>query len=219
MLSSQHVFDVLIFVVAAIYIIGTANIYNFMDGINGIAAITGIVGFGLLAFFAFNISGDRAVGVLSLGIVCACLGFLPFNFPKAKIFMGDVGSIVLGFTFSGLVLWLSRTAADLICLSAFIFPFYADEATTMCIRIKNRENLLMPHRSHLYQILANELKFPHWKVTLGYGFIQFLIGISILFVRKYGSMAIVSTLLVYFGIFVIFSFKVRQRAKLQIQNA
>lgn len=214
-IPSQDMFSVLFCALAVVYMVGTANIYNFMDGINGIAAMTGIVGFGLLAFFAFHVSGDATIGILSAGIACACLGFLPFNFPNAKIFMGDIGSVTLGFLLSGTVLVLSRTPADFMCFSACAFPFYADEAITMCIRIKNRENLLIPHRTHLYQILANELGYPHWKVTLGYAFIQFLIGISMLIVREYGGVVIATAIFVYFGIFVIFSTKVRQMAKIQ----
>ena len=61
-----------------------------MDGINGIASITAIVGFGLVAFFNYSAHGDNNLTVLTVCIVFACLGFLPFNFPKARVFMGDV---------------------------------------------------------------------------------------------------------------------------------
>ncbi|MBA7703428.1 putative undecaprenyl-phosphate N-acetylglucosaminyl 1-phosphate transferase [subsurface metagenome] len=74
-----------------IFIVGTANFYNFMDGINGIAAITGIVGFGLLALYSFLSDRDSLFVVLSICISLSCLGFLPFNMPKARVFMGDVG--------------------------------------------------------------------------------------------------------------------------------
>ena len=75
----------------AVFIVGTANFYNFMDGINGIAGITGVVGFGLLALSNFLSQGEPSFTVLSLCISLSCLGFLPFNMPKAKVFMGDVG--------------------------------------------------------------------------------------------------------------------------------
>ena len=140
----------------AVFIVGTANFYNFMDGINGIAAITGIVGFGLLALYSFLSESYSSFAVLSVCIYFSCLGFLPFNMPKAKVFMGDVGSILLGFTFAGMVVWLSKNPLDFICLAAFLFPFYADELTTMAVRIRDGDNLLRAHRRHLYQVLANE---------------------------------------------------------------
>ena len=70
--------------------------------------------------------------------------------------MGDVGSILLGFVFAAMVVVLSKSFLDFVCLWSFIFPFYADELSTMAVRIKDGENLLRPHRRHLNQLLANE---------------------------------------------------------------
>jgi UDP-N-acetylmuramyl pentapeptide phosphotransferase/UDP-N-acetylglucosamine-1-phosphate transferase len=193
----------------AIFIVGTANIYNFMDGINGIAAITGIVGFGLLSVFAFTMSGSTMVGTLALCVAFSCLGFLPFNFPKARVFMGDVGSILLGFLFAGIVVWLSRGILDFICLASFMFPFYADELTTMYLRIRNGEDLTKPHRKHLYQIFANELSVPHWKVSVMYGVAQLVIGVSALLLRPFGVIMVL-TLGAYFIVFCLVSFSVRR---------
>ncbi|MBF0234174.1 MAG: UDP-N-acetylmuramyl pentapeptide phosphotransferase, partial [Desulfamplus sp.] len=74
--------------VFSVFITGTANYYNFMDGINGIAGITGIVAFGLIALFVFLVDRQGVFIVLSICIVLSCLAFLPFNMPKAKVFMG-----------------------------------------------------------------------------------------------------------------------------------
>jgi len=60
--------------------------------------------------------------------------------------MGDVGSILLGFVFAGMVVFLSRNLLDFICMAGFLFPFYADELTTMMIRIRDGEKLSKPHR-------------------------------------------------------------------------
>jgi len=78
-----------------IFVVGTANFYNFMDGINGIAGITGIVGFGLIAFYTSNSGYSTILSTLAICMSLSCVGFLPFNVPKAKVFMGDVGSILL----------------------------------------------------------------------------------------------------------------------------
>ncbi|MGB5745476.1 MAG: glycosyltransferase family 4 protein, partial [Desulfobacterales bacterium] len=178
----------------ALYIVGTTNYYNFMDGINGLAAVTGIVGFGLLAFYGAYSAASPGLIPLNICMALCCMGFLPFNMPNAKVFMGDVGSILLGFVFAVMVVWYSTSLIDFLCLASFLFPFYADEITTELIRLKNGEKLWLPHRKHLYQLLANEYSISHWKVSMGYGIAQLIIGASILFMFERGVFAIISTL-------------------------
>jgi Fuc2NAc and GlcNAc transferase len=202
---------ILLMIPLSIFIVGTANIYNFMDGINGIAAITGIVGFGLLAFCAFAFESSTSFAALSACIALSCLGFLPFNMPNAKVFMGDVGSVLLGFAFASLVVLLSKTFLDFVCLASFLFPFYADELTTMAVRIKDGENLLKPHRRHLYQLLANEQGMAHWKISLGYGLMQLVIGLTVLLAKPHGILPVLSILFAYFTAFIFVSFSVRRR--------
>ena len=194
----------------SVFIIGTANLYNFMDGINGIAGITGLVGFGLIACFAFSSGIDSSFVRLAICMSLSCLAFLPFNMPKARVFMGDVGSILLGFVFAGMVVWLANSLIDFICLFAFLFPFYADELTTMYVRLRDGENLTHPHRRHLYQLLANEKGISHWKVSVGYGLLQLVVGLSVLLLRHFGSVMILSFLAAYFGAFVVASSSIRK---------
>ncbi len=194
----------------SVFIVGTANYYNFMDGINGIAGITGVVGYGLLAFFASLADINSSFSTLAICLSVSCLGFLPFNVPRAKVFMGDVGSILLGFVFAGMVIWLSRSLLDFICLSAFLFPFYADELTSMAMRIKDGERLFRPHRRHLYQLLSNEKGIPHWKVSVGYGLLQLVVGLSVLLLRHLGSVMVLSLLAAYFGAFIVLSSFIRK---------
>ena len=89
-----------------VFIVGTANYYNFMDGINGIAGITGLLGFALMAAYVNLIEGSVVVTGVAVCLSLACLGFLPLNMPKARVFMGDIGSILLGSAFAGLI-WLA----------------------------------------------------------------------------------------------------------------
>ena len=195
------------------YIVGTGNYYNFMDGINGIAGITGLVGFGLLGWFAFTGNADAQIITLCVCMSFACLGFLPFNMPRARVFMGDVGSILLGFVFAGMVVYLSRNLLNFICMAGFLFPFYADELTTVIVRLKDGEKLSKPHRRHLYQILANEYGIPHWNVSLGYGLFQLIIGISFLWLKSAGITVVLSSIILYFCIFSIVSFILRSKVK------
>ena len=196
-----------------VFVVGTTNFYNFMDGINGIAGVTAIISFGLIAFYASysGINDSTALPALAICISVSCIGFLPFNVPTARVFMGDVGSILLGFVFSGMVIHLSKNVLDFICLMSFLFLFYADELITMGIRLKNKESLTKAHRRHLYQILANEYDISHWKISTGYGLFQLMIGISILLVKNLGLFMVVSILILYSCFFAICSFIFRKK--------
>jgi Fuc2NAc and GlcNAc transferase len=197
-----------------IFIAGSANIYNFMDGINGIAAITAIVAFGLLAVFAaHNGYGDSPLMILAVSIMFSSIGFLYFNMPNARIFLGDVGALFLGFVFAGMTILLSKNILDFICLASFLFTFYADEVITMYIRVKDRQDLFLPHRRHFYQVLANEAGVPHWKVSCGYGAAQLFIGLSVLLVRPSGVWAVAGSLSLYFAVFVIINILVRRKMR------
>ena len=195
----------------SVFIVGTTNFYNFMDGIDGIAGITGFVGFGLLAVFAHGKGIESPLGILAITLSLSCLAFLFFNFPKAKVFMGDVGSILLGFIFAAMVFMLADTFFELISLSLFMFPFYADEILTELIRLKDGEKLWTPHRRHLYQILANEYRIAHWKVSMGYGLVQLLIGLSILYFLNQGLLAVLLIFFLYFAVFSVISLALRKK--------
>jgi Fuc2NAc and GlcNAc transferase len=173
-----------------IFMIGTANFYNFMDGINGIAGVSGVIGFGLLGVFTLYRpppdAFQTALSLLSICIALACLGYLPFNMPRARVFMGDGASILLGFVFAALVLTLARNYLEMICFAALLFPFYADELTTIAVRLQDHENLAQSHRRHMYQLLVNEIGVAHWKITLIYGAVQLAIGVGVLVAYAYG---------------------------------
>jgi Fuc2NAc and GlcNAc transferase len=174
-LSHYGIYAILLFSAGMVFIAGTTNFYNFMDGIDGIAGITGSFAFFFLGIYGSVTVKDSTMVLLAFGSSAACIGFLTWNFPRAKVFMGDVGSTLLGFLFSIYVLLFSSSAMEFIALSSILFPFYADELTTMYERIRNGEDLSKPHRKHLYQVLANEIGMAHWKISLIYGAIQFLV--------------------------------------------
>ncbi|MCG8565105.1 MAG: glycosyltransferase family 4 protein [Desulfobacterales bacterium] len=192
----------------AVFMVGSCNIYNFMDGINGIAAGTGMVGFAFLAIFAM-VNGIAFEYVVFSGVMAtACLGFLPFNVPRARTFMGDVGSILLGFAFAGLSLFISKNAMDLITCCGMILPFYADGLSTLAVRAWDGENLTAAHRRHLYQLLSNEWGIPHWKVSLGYCLVQLGIGATLVSIHSHPRLSLIFLVFCFFG-FCILSAKVR----------
>lgn len=198
---SGSVKDVSIILLWTVFIAGTANFYNFMDGVNGMAGSSGLVAFGLLSAFAFLFSPE----FLSLSLVAAlaCMGFLPFNAPRARVFMGDVGSVFLGFLFASLALKMASGPLAFICIAAFLVTFYADALTTVAMRAARGEDIFRAHRGHLYQYLANELGIPHWKVSFGYASVQFLIGALALlaFTMSAGRFLLPGALIVFSFIF------------------
>jgi len=206
--------QIALFLFWIIFITGTANFYNFMDGINGIAGLTGLVGFGLMAFFSFFIDRQPDTALLSIALASACLGFMPFNFPNAKVFMGDVGSIFLGFVFPLFVVKLSTTLNVFLCLIMFLCTFYADATVTIFYRWRKGENLMKAHRRHLYQYLSNELRLPHYQVTVVYAITQLIFGTLALLSFKKGLTYQLSVFVIFVVIFLI-SYKVVKNIKPQ----
>jgi Fuc2NAc and GlcNAc transferase len=186
--SSGHlVIQAVVFLFFLVFIVGTANFYNFMDGINGLAGLTGSVGF-LLLFFVAARNGQTALALLLVSLSSACTGFLPFNFPSARVFMGDVGSILLGFFFAVAVVLLSHSVVEFLALAGCLFTFYADALSTLFIRWKDGEPLSQAHRRHLYQLLANQKHIPHWKISLGYALTQAVVGAVCLVLSRIGAL-------------------------------
>jgi UDP-N-acetylmuramyl pentapeptide phosphotransferase/UDP-N-acetylglucosamine-1-phosphate transferase len=126
------------------------NLYNFMDGIDGITGVeTASLGFGVA--IVATISGD-AVGTVPFALVlaAAALGFLVWNWHPAKLFLGDSGSIPLGFLTGGLLIQLALAGQF---AAALILPAYylADATITICHRALRREKIWQAHRRHFYQ--------------------------------------------------------------------
>jgi Fuc2NAc and GlcNAc transferase len=209
----------LILPMIVVFLIGTANFYNFMDGINGIAGLSGVIAFGLLGIYTwYRPSPDAFQMSLSLFSICialACAGYLPFNMPRAKVFMGDVGSILLGFVFAALAVTLARNYQEMVCFAALLFPFYADELTTMAVRLQDHENLLQSHRRHLYQLLANEAGIAHWQVTLMYGAAQLVVGAGVFVLNTHGARPVMIFLMACFIAFAILSLQVRKKIEIR----
>jgi Fuc2NAc and GlcNAc transferase len=211
--ASSDIVNYFTFLFFAVFIVGTANFYNFMDGINGIAGITGAIAFFFLGFFGYLNDFQLSHVLFCFSVAAACIGFLPFNIPDAKIFMGDIGSVLLGFVFACFGVLFSTTFLDFMCICGFLFLFYADELTTMYIRIKDREKLSKPHRRHLYQLFANELNIKHWKVSFVFGIVQILISIAVLALKQFGIIPVLFFYAFIFGLFIYVSILVRKKIR------
>lgn len=149
--------------IAFVAAMALTNIWNFMDGINGIAASQAVlVGVGL----ALALGGTW--GWLALALVAACLGFLPFNFPRARIFLGDVGSGSLGFALATLLvtaLMKNNVRGELLLLP--LSAFIVDSGLTLTRRVFRRERWWTAHAQHAYQYWAAATG-THTIVTLAY---------------------------------------------------
>jgi Fuc2NAc and GlcNAc transferase len=150
---------------SALHLVWSINLFNFMDGIDGIASVEaiGVSLGGALVWWLVQPSGDWPVALLFAACVA---GFLFWNFPPARIFMGDAGSGFLGLVVALLALWSGKTAPHLFW-SWFILGgcFMVDATTTLIRRVKRGERFHEAHRSHAYQYAARRHK-SHKAVTL-----------------------------------------------------
>jgi len=154
---------------------------------------------------------DTAWVATAFFVAAACLGFLPLNFPRTKVFMGDVGSILLGFLFASWVLLFSRSLLEFVVLTSFLFPFYVDELSTLIVRIKDGDRLTKAHRRHIYQILVNQAGLSHAVVTVFYGFIQIVVTILAWMAMREGLILLVCFLIFLSGLFFFGGMYIRRR--------
>lgn len=128
-----------------------ANLYNFMDGADGLAGAMTLIGFGAFAIAA-HVAGQAAFAALCASIAAAAAGFLAFNFPPARLFMGDVGSVPVGFLAGALgVYGWSRGDWPLWFPLLVFAPFVCDATLTLLRRLLRGEKVWRAHRDHYYQ--------------------------------------------------------------------
>lgn len=171
-----------------IWIVGMVNFYNFMDGIDGLAGLQAVIaGFG---WMMLGLMLDMPALYLFSGLIAvSSLGFFFHNWKPASIFMGDVGSAFLGFTFAALPL-LARNMAnyawDLLPIAAvlFVWFFLFDTIVTLVKRAIRGEKVWIAHREHLFQYLVSS-GLSHRTVTLIYGVLASLLTLSVLISVRY----------------------------------
>lgn len=172
-------------VVALILCTGIINAYNFMDGING---ITG--GYSLIVLLALAYINAMIIPFVEQDLIytmlCAVVVFNFFNFRKrAKCFAGDVGSVSIAFVILFLIGQLIIKTQNFSWIILLVV-YGVDSVLTIVHRILLHENIGLPHRKHLYQIMANELKVPHVAVSAVYMLLQTLVIMGFVFFNSYG---------------------------------
>ena len=175
---------------ALIVCVGATNIYNFMDGINGIT-----VGYSAAVLLPLLLVNEGALvtalnepvgfvpASLILTVILAVVVFAIFNFRpkgKAKCFAGDVGSISIAFILLFMIGRLILATEDLTFL-IFLLVYGVDGCLTICHRIMLHENLGEAHRKHVFQLMANELKMGHVTVSLIYMVLQLIVSLGFIY--------------------------------------
>ena len=152
-------------VFTVLFVAWVVNLYNFMDGIDGLAGGMTLIGFTTLALLCAQRDAAMLVAVSSV-VAAVSAGFLVFNFPPAKIFMGDLGSSLLGYLCAVMMLSASNAASVPLWISVVVFsPFIVDASVTLVRRIVAGERPWHAHRSHFYQRLVR-LGWGHRKTVV-----------------------------------------------------
>jgi len=151
--------------VLAVATMWLTNLYNFMDGSDGLAGGMALFGFGACALGAW-LAGDAVFAVVAASVAAAAAGFLVFNFPPAKVFMGDAGSIPLGFLAAALGILGWHAGYWPLWFPVLVFsPFIIDASLTLARRLLRGERVWRAHRSHYYQRLV-QLGWGHRNTAL-----------------------------------------------------
>jgi len=150
-----------------LWLVGLTNAFNFMDGLDGLAGGVALIAGLAFAFITLD-QGSTFIHLVSWILVAGVLGFMIFNFPPARIFMGDVGSAFLGFVFATMAIIAARydqSHTSFLVMPLLLFNFIFDTTFTLARRLLAGQRLTEAHRDHLYQRF-NQLGYSHRTVSL-----------------------------------------------------
>ena len=181
-IGSQSIFLNILFALGMLWLI---NLYNFLDGIDGYA-VSEVV---FVSFASYSIFQNELL--LILGV--SALGFLPFNWQKASIFMGDVGSTFLGFSLGVMVVYHTQTFNDITIWLFLLAVFWVDATWTLFRRFQSGQKLTKAHKMHFFQ-RAIQLELSHKMVTLYAIFIN-LVAFGVLYMSQKSSFVYLSLVL------------------------
>ena len=187
-----------------ILVVGIINSYNFMDGINGMNALYSLSMMGILAIIRLSGILFLPVPEVFYSLIASLLAFSLFNVrKKALCFSGDIGSISIAYIVSLMIIQVMIATDSAVWI--LLFGVYGlDSVGTIVLRLIRGEKVWMPHRTHFYQYLVNERKWPHVRVSALYAVIQFVLSI-ILF-----TVGFLPTLILY-GVYILVYIYIRLR--------
>lgn len=208
------------YVISFIWILGLTNAVNFMDGIDGLVAGCAVIAslfFMVISFY----QGSSFVYVTCYTILAGALGFLFLNFHPAKIFLGDVGSAFIGFTFATLAIIAARYDAShtsFLVMPLLMFNIIFDTVFTLIRRAFRGENILQAHRDHLYQLLVR-CEFNHREVALIHYCMVFLQGLGAMWMVMIPGSQRVFIFIPFLLIQIAYAVFVMRRANKMLRNA
>ncbi|MCW8925994.1 MAG: hypothetical protein OQJ84_07045 [Xanthomonadales bacterium] len=169
------------------------NMYNFMDGSDGMAAFQGIFA-GVMMAVLFHNDERNAMALLALAVAAACMGFLPLNLPTARVFMGDVSSVPLGFIFAALSVYAVKAGTFGLPVAILIMALFIIDATmTLLARVIRREQWYTAHAQHVYQRLIVH-GWSHRRVLVVYQAINVAVVLpAIVLIQKYPQNAMLKS--------------------------
>jgi UDP-GlcNAc:undecaprenyl-phosphate GlcNAc-1-phosphate transferase len=194
--------------VTVIWITSIINFYNFVDGLDGLAAGVGMIAAVFLVLLGFAV-GDPALGIVYAAIAGGLFGFLRYNFPPARIFMGDTGSTFVGFMLAVLAVRGAGHGVPAFVTLLLMGGVLFDAALTLARRTIQRKRIFTAHRTHYYQRLT-DLGLSHKQVTLLEYFIAALLGASAFLLVGGESQFVSGIAVIWTGFFLWAVFKIRK---------
>lgn len=215
-----HALELWQLVLFVVLFVGVLNVYNFLDGINGMLAGYSLVVAGTFLFI--DIFMRRFIELdLAVTMVFSVLVFGFFNFrKKARCFSGDVGSICMGLIVLFLMVRYVQSVPGTglnVSRICFIIVFLADGLLTVAKRFLSGRNILEAHREHAYETMVNELGIPHLYVSGGYALLQLIINVGYLLVEDKNLYTLVVALLLVLA-YGLFFFYCNKKGKLPAQQ-
>ena len=187
--------DMGLFASAIVTLVWLMNLYNFMDGSDGMAGFQGVFA-GVIMAVLFQTSEQYAMALVALAVAAACAGFLPLNFPRARVFMGDVASVPLGFIIASLAVYGIQAGSLSLSVSILIMSvFFIDATMTLLARVFRGERWYTAHAQHVYQRLIAQ-GWSHRQVLVVYQAINVILVLpAIVLAMVYPQYAVVTVAL------------------------
>ena len=202
------------YLLSLFWIVGLTNAYNFMDGLDGL--IGGITVIASLFFMAIcYYEGSHFIYITCYTLLAGSLGFLILNISPAKIFMGDVGSTFIGFTFATLSIIATRydeSHVTFFVVPLLLFNIIYDVIFTLVRRRLNGEKLTQAHRTHLYQLM-NQIGYSHLEVSLTHYCMAFLQGLGAIWMIQLSESNQLYTFIPFFIFQIIYTTLILRKAK------
>ncbi len=196
-------------VLTLFWIVGYTNAFNFMDGMNGLAALTAIIIAATLGVTCWQAAPQ--LSMIAFGLAAAITGFVPLNYPQARIFMGDVGSQFIGLLLAILAILAHEWGKlSLWAIPILFFSHLFDTSLTLLRRLARGENLFQAHREHLFQLLQRS-GLSHAKVTALYVMVTAMQGFSVIFLQGRSAEAHLTVLSGFIALGTLYAVWVHRR--------